>query len=65
MTPPAKQAQYLLTLQEKLELIVKVESGWTQVCVAEHYGIGKATVTDIVNSKAKFLAFKNKGYDFS
>ena len=62
MVPPlVKRSRKRITIQEKLDAIAKVENGWPQKSVAEHYDVSVQVMFDIMNTRLKLLALKNTG----
>jgi transposase-like protein len=55
-----KRKKVVLSLEEKLDILEQIEKGTSYTIIAERYGIGKSTVTDIKKSKHKLEAFKKK-----
>ncbi|XP_053671705.1 jerky protein homolog-like [Anopheles nili] len=53
----AKRKKYVLTLQQKLALINRFESGETVLLLAREYNIGSQTVRDIIKQKKKIREF--------
>jgi len=42
-----KRKRHVLTMEQKIEILSKLDKGETSVSLANLYNIGKATVTDI------------------
>ena len=58
----AKRKRKVLSIEDKVAIIKKLEV--TKAClVAEEYGVGKSTISDIKKSKKEILAFKQKMSD--
>ena len=53
-----------LSIQDKLELLKKLDSGYSVAKVCEEYGVKKQTVSDIRRARAKLKAYSLK-YDVS
>ncbi|KAM3845460.1 uncharacterized protein M6D78_003151 [Vipera latastei] len=53
----AKRKRVNLSVKQKLELIEKLESGWSVARVCEEYGVKKQTVSDIRKAKEKLKRF--------
>ena len=56
----AKRKKVVLTVEKKLEIIELLHKKTSYTVIAEKYGIGRSTITDIKNSKAKLQSFKEK-----
>ncbi|XP_039189362.1 zinc finger protein 397-like [Crotalus tigris] len=52
-----KRKRVNLSVKQKLELIEKLESGWSVARVCEEYGVKKQTVSDIRKAKEKLKKF--------
>ncbi|XP_070593304.1 zinc finger protein 397-like [Erythrolamprus reginae] len=52
-----KRKRVNLSVKQKLELIAKLESGWSVARVCEEYGVKKQTVSDIRKAKEKLRRF--------
>lgn len=52
-----KRKRVNLSVKQKLELIEKLESGWSVARVCEEYGVKKQTVSDIRKAKEKLRKF--------
>ena len=55
-----KRARVTLSLEQKLELLRKLEKGSTVAQVCEEYGCKKQTVSDIRKAKAKLMDYASK-----
>ena len=51
-----KRKRVTLTLGTKLEIVKKIKLGRSNISLAEEYGIGKATVSDLKRDKDKLTA---------
>uniref|UniRef100_A0A8C6X7W9 HTH psq-type domain-containing protein n=1 Tax=Naja naja TaxID=35670 RepID=A0A8C6X7W9_NAJNA len=54
---PGKRKRVNLSVKQKLELIEKLESGWSVARACEEYGVKKQTVSDIRKAKEKLKRF--------
>ena len=62
--PPAKKRKRkVLTIDQKLEIIKKLEAGTSQSKIGEEYDIGRSTVVDIKRNKTKLELFSRKMVD--
>ena len=62
--PPAKKRKRkVLTIDQKLEIITKLEAGTSQSKIGEEYDIGRSTVLDIKRNKTKLELFSRKMVD--
>ena len=61
-SPAVKRKRIVLTLKEKLEIIGMLDTASLSV-IAEKYGVGKSTISDIKKNRLKILAFKKKMVD--
>uniref|UniRef100_A0A670Z3C1 HTH psq-type domain-containing protein n=1 Tax=Pseudonaja textilis TaxID=8673 RepID=A0A670Z3C1_PSETE len=52
-----KRKRVNLSVKQKLELIEKLESGWSVARACEEYGVKKQTVSDIRKAKEKLKRF--------
>ena len=52
-----KRKKVVLSIQEKLELIKKIENGASKKQMSLQYGIGESTVRDIFKQKDKLMQF--------
>ena len=55
-----KRKRTNLTISAKLELLRKLDSGYSVAKVCEKHGVKKQTVTDIRNAREKLQAFAVK-----
>lgn len=65
MTPNVKQNQNntkrtVLTIQDKLKLLEKLENGATTSSVCKEYGIARQTVSDLKKKKGEIIKFSKK-----
>ena len=51
-----KRKRVTLTLETKLEIVKKIKLGRSNISLAEEYGIGKTTVSDLKRDKDKVTA---------
>ena len=64
VAPPAKKRKRkVLTINQKLEIIKKLEAGTSQSKIGEEYDIGQSTVLDIKQNKTKLESFSRKMVD--
>ena len=61
-SPAVKRKCIVLTLKEKLEIIGMLDTASLSV-IAEKYGVGKSTISDIKKNRLKILAFKKEMVD--
>ncbi|XP_069669720.1 jerky protein homolog-like isoform X6 [Periplaneta americana] len=52
-----KRKRLVLSIQKKLEIIQKLETGYTVKQIALQYGLGDSTVRDILKKKEKLVSF--------
>lgn len=52
-----KRAHKTLTLAEKQDILQKLNSGVSAKLLAEKYGIGTSTVSDIKKNKTKIIGY--------
>lgn len=52
-----KRKRILLTVEEKLKIIERVEQGEDAMKLADEYNVGKTTIRDILNKKNEYLYF--------
>ena len=57
-----KRKRVHLSIKDKLELLKKLDSGYSVAKVCEEYGVKKQTVSDIRKSRPKLQEFTNKFY---
>ena len=50
---PVKRRKVVLTIEKKLEVLDLLQKKTSYTVIAEKYGIGRATITDIKNSEDK------------
>jgi transcriptional regulator with XRE-family HTH domain len=56
-TKSLKRKRVVLPMKAKLAILDKIAKGCTQRSLAEEYGVGKATVSDLKNNEAKIKDF--------
>jgi predicted DNA-binding protein YlxM (UPF0122 family) len=49
-----------LSIDDKLEVLKRIKLGHSQVKIAEKYGVGKSTISDIKHDGDKIYEFANK-----
>lgn len=54
-----KRKRVVLTIQEKLDIIEKIEQGGSVKLISANYGIGETTARDIKRNKDKIMAYVN------
>jgi len=54
-----KRKRHVLTIEQKIEILTKLDKGETSVSLALH-NIGKATVTDVKNNRHSIMNFASK-----
>ena len=54
---PAKWKKVILTVEKRLEIHYYIKKPVTYTVIAEKYGIGRSTITDMKNSEAKLQSF--------
>ena len=55
-----KRKKVVLTIQQKLEILDKLNAGQSGTSIAHEYGIGNATVTDIKKTGPQLRQFTQK-----
>ncbi|XP_025409562.1 jerky protein homolog-like [Sipha flava] len=55
-----KRKRHVLSMEQKIEILAKLDKGETSVSLARIYNIGKATVTDIKNNRHAIMDFASK-----
>ena len=60
MEKVAKRKKVVLTIEEKLEILVSIKTGTSYTVILERYGVGRTTVADIKRNVSKLEKFKQK-----
>ena len=60
-----KRKQVTLSIEQKIEVLEKLDRGISNTAIASEYGIGKSTVTDIQKSRSKITQFAAEAKDSS
>lgn len=60
LAPTPKRRHNVLSLENKLELIKRLENGETVASLSKLYNIGRATIFDIKNKKDSILSFASR-----
>lgn len=60
LAPVAKRRHKVLSLEEKLELLRRLENGESVTSLSKTYNIGRTTISDIKGKKERILAFAAK-----
>lgn len=55
-----KRKHKFLTIETKLEILNRLERGESGSSLSKHYGVGKATISDIKKKKGSILTFASK-----
>ena len=58
--PPAKRKKIVLSVEQKLHIIDSLQKGASYSIIAEKYGIGRSTITDIKKQEGKLRLFKQR-----
>ena len=56
MSEPARKTRKVLTLQEKVEILQKIDRGTKQLALADEYGVTPSTISHLKASKAAIEA---------
>ena len=57
---PIKRKHKTLTLKDKLDILDKLEKGFSGKALAQEYGVGNATISDFKRQKDKIREFARK-----
>ena len=60
-----KRKRVTLTIEQKLDILKKLDQGSTMSSIATEFGVGKSTVFDIKNSREKIIKFAGEAQDHS
>ena len=60
-----KHKRVTLTIEQKLDILKKLDQGSTMSSIASEFGVGKSTVFDIKNSREKIIKFAGEAQDDS
>ena len=60
-----KRKRVTLTIEQKLDILKKLDQGSTMSSIASEFGVGKSTVFDIKNSREKIIKFAGEAQDDS
>ena len=60
-----KRKRVTLTIEQKLDILKKLNQGSTMSSIATEFGVGKSTVFDIKNSREKIIEFAGEAQDDS
>ena len=60
-----KHKRVTVTIEQKLDILKKLDQGSTMLSVATEFGVRKYTVFDIKNSKEKIIKFVGEAQDDS
>ena len=60
-----KHKRVTLTIEQKLDILKKLDHGCTMSSVAPEFGVGKSTVFDIKSSREKIIKFAGEAQDDS
>lgn len=55
-----KRKHKFLTIETKLEILNRLERGESGSSLSKHYGVSKATISDIKKKKGSILTFASK-----
>ena len=60
-----KRKRVTLTIEQKLDILKKLDQGSTISSIASEFGVGKSTVFDIKNSREKIIKFAGEAQNDS
>ena len=60
-----KVERVTLTIEQKLDILKKLDQGSTKSSVATEFGVGKSTLFDTKNSREKIIKFAGEAQDDS
>ena len=60
-----KRKRVTLSIEQKIEILEKLDRGISNTAIASEYSIGKSTVTDIQKSRSKITQFAAEAKDSS
>ena len=60
-----KSKRVTLTIEQKLDILKKLDQGSTMSSIVTKFGVGKSTVFDIKNSREKMIKFADEARDDS
>jgi hypothetical protein len=55
-----KRKRHVFTIEQKIEILAKLDKDETSVSLARLYNIGKTTITDIKNNRHAIMDFASK-----
>ena len=58
--PPVKRKHKTLSIKDKLDIIDKLEKGYSGTSLASEYGVGKATISDFKRQKEQLREYARK-----